>query len=54
LCALLAIEVARFRQRLACPVGSLTIVDLGPQGPLVRALADRAHLPAELRELPGT
>jgi probable phosphoglycerate mutase len=53
-CALLGIELGRFRQRLACPVGGVTVVELAEQGPLLRVLADRSHLPAALRELPGT
>ncbi len=51
---LLGIDVGRFRYRLACPVGSVSIVEFGPNGPLLRSLADRSHLPAELRALPGT
>ena len=54
LCGLLGIDVGRFRYRLACPVGSVSIVDFGPNGPLLRSLADRSHLPAELKSLPGT
>ncbi|HXU44208.1 MAG TPA: histidine phosphatase family protein [Thermoanaerobaculia bacterium] len=54
LASLLGIDVARFRQRFACPVASVTIVEFGPQGPQLRALADRSHLPQALRELPGT
>lgn len=54
LCALLGIDVGRFRYRLACPVGSVSMVEFGPNGPLLRSLADQSHLPAELRALPGT
>ncbi len=54
LCALLGIDLGRFRQRLACPVGSITTVEWGTVGPQLLRLADRAHLPRELRELPGT
>ncbi len=54
LCALLGIDVGRFRFRLACPVASVTVVEFAPQGPLLHCLADRSHLPARLRELPGT
>jgi broad specificity phosphatase PhoE len=54
LCSLLGIEVGRFRYRLGCPVGSLSIVEFTPQGPLLQALADRSHLSETLRSLPGT
>ncbi len=54
LCGLLGIDVGRFRFRLGCPVGSISIVELGAHGPLLRALADRTHLSQELRDLPGT
>lgn len=54
LCGLLGIDVGRFRFRLGCPVGSVSMVEFGAHGPLLHRLADRAHLDARLRELPGT
>lgn len=54
LCALLGIDVGRFRYRLACPVGSVTAVGFGESGPLLKTLADRMHLTERLRRLPGT
>ncbi|HUS09461.1 MAG TPA: histidine phosphatase family protein [Pyrinomonadaceae bacterium] len=54
LCSLLGIDVGRFRYRLACPVGSLSIVEFSSEGPLLRSLADRSHLSESLRALPGT
>jgi probable phosphoglycerate mutase len=54
LCSLLGIDVGRFRFRLGCPVGSVSVVEFTPEGPLLHALADRAHLSKELRGLPGT
>lgn len=54
LCNLLGIDVGRFRYRLGCPVGSVSIVEFGSHGPLLRALADRTHLDEHLRSLPGT
>lgn len=54
LCGLLGIDVGRFRYRIACPVGSVSHVEFTSEGPLVHALADRTHLGAELRSLPGT
>ena len=54
LCSLLGIDVGRFRYRLACPVGSLSVVKFSLEGPLLRTLADRSHLSESLRSLPGT
>jgi probable phosphoglycerate mutase len=54
LCALLGVEVGRFRYRFGCPVGSVSIVEFGAHGPLAQAVADRSHLDARLRALNGT
>ncbi|MDB4879195.1 MAG: fructose-2,6-bisphosphatase [Gemmatimonadetes bacterium] len=54
LCALLGVDVGRFRYRFGCPVGSRSVVEFGPQGPLAVTVAERSHLTARLRELPGT
>lgn len=54
LCSLLGIDVGRFRYRLACPVGSVSIIEFTSEGPLLLALADRTHLDEKLRSLPGT
>jgi len=54
LCSLLGIDTGRFRYRLSCTVGSVTLVEFTSEGPLLHALADRSHLSAELRALPGT
>lgn len=54
LCSLLGIDVGRFRYRLACPVGSISVVEFSTHGPLIHRLADRTHLDTRLRLLPGT
>jgi broad specificity phosphatase PhoE len=54
LCSLLGIDVGRFRYRLACPVGSLSVVEFSLAGPLLHSLADRSHLSESLQALPGT
>lgn len=54
LCALLGIDVGRFRFRLNCPVGSISIVEFSEHGPLLQTLANRTHLNQRLRDLPGT
>jgi probable phosphoglycerate mutase len=54
LCSLLGIDVGRYRYRMACPVGSVSVVEFTPEGPLIHALADRSHLDARLRSSRGT
>jgi broad specificity phosphatase PhoE len=54
LCSLLGIDAGRFRYRLACPVGSVSLVEFLLEGPLLHSLADRSHLSESLRALPGT
>ncbi|MGH9931643.1 MAG: histidine phosphatase family protein [Pyrinomonadaceae bacterium] len=54
LCSLLGIDVGRFRYRLGCPVGSVSVVEFSLEGPLLHSLADRSHLSESLRALPGT
>ncbi len=54
LCALLGVDVGRFRYRFGCPVGSVSLVEFGPHGPLAAAVAERSHLDARLRGLEGT
>jgi probable phosphoglycerate mutase len=54
LCTLLGIDVGRFRYRLACPVGSVSMVEFTSTGPMLKTLADRSHLTEDLRSLRGT
>lgn len=54
LCSLLGIDVGRFRFRLDCPVASVSVVEFGKHGPLLKQMAERSHLSAELRNEPGT
>jgi broad specificity phosphatase PhoE len=54
ICTLLGIDVGRFRYRLACPVGSVSVVEFTAEGPLLHSLADRSHLSESLRSLRGT
>ncbi|BAC07811.1 tsr0258 [Thermosynechococcus vestitus BP-1] len=54
LCGLLGIDVGRFRDLIAAPVASVSIVEYTSRGPLLLALAERSHLSPELRHLPGT
>ncbi len=54
LCSLLGIDVGRFRYRMVCPVGSVSIIEFTAHGPLLHVLADRSHLDERQRSLPGT
>ena len=48
-CALLGIGIGLYRARIAQPVASFTVFEMGPDGPLLRRLGDVSHLPPELR-----
>lgn len=52
--SLLGIDVGRFRFRLGCPVGSVSVIEFAEHGPLLQVLADRTHQDERLRGLPGT
>lgn len=54
MCSLLGIDVGRFRYRLACPVGSVSVIEFGTHGPLLKTMANRDHLDDRLKSLPGT
>jgi probable phosphoglycerate mutase len=54
LCALLGVDVGRFRYRFGCPVGSVSIIEFGAYGPFAATVADRSHLDSRLRGLEGT
>jgi probable phosphoglycerate mutase len=54
LCSLLGIDLGRYRDRIAAPVASISVVRFGEYGPQLTLLGDRSHLSAELRSLPGT
>ena len=44
LCSLLGIDVGRYRDRIAMPVASVSIVEFTDRGPLLKILGDRSHL----------
>jgi broad specificity phosphatase PhoE len=54
LCALLGIDLGRYRDRINTLVGSVSVVRFESHGPLLERLGDRAHLDARLLALPGT
>lgn len=51
---LLGVDVKDYRRRFAMPLGALTIIDFKAEGPQLRVLGDQSHLPADLRNLPGS
>ena len=54
LCFLMGIDVGRFRDRLAMPVASISLVEMTPHGPLLHLLGDRGYLREHLRKRVGT
>ena len=54
LCSLLGIDLGRYRDRIALPVASVSVVKFDRHGPLLVKHGDRSHLPAELDARPGT
>ena len=54
LCSLLGIDLGRYRDRIALPVASVSVVKFDRYGPLLVKHGDRSHLPAELDARPGT
>ncbi len=54
LCGLLGIELARYRDRVGAPAGSVSVVLFTERGPLLETLGDRCYMSEELRGRPGT
>lgn len=54
LCSLLGIDLGRYRDRIAMPVASLSVITFGRYGPMLERLGDRYHLPKVLRDRAGT
>ncbi len=54
LCSLLGIDLGRYRDRIAMPVASLSVVKFDRYGPMLERLGDRYHLPEGLRDRAGT
>lgn len=53
-CALLGVDVRRFRDRVAQPVAAVTVFEMRQTGPLLKVACDRAHLTEELRNAEGS
>ncbi|WP_055073873.1 histidine phosphatase family protein [Pseudanabaena sp. 'Roaring Creek'] len=54
LCNLLGIDLGRYRDRIDVPAASLSVVQFGALGPMLKVLGDRSFMDAELRSLSGT
>ena len=54
LCSLLGIDLGRYRDRIDVPAASLSIVQFGALGPMLKVLGDRSFMDADLRSLAGT
>ncbi len=54
LCSLIGIDVGRYRYRLSCPTGSVSVVRFQEHGPFIDRIGDRSHLSERLENLPGT
>ncbi|MEO1592339.1 MAG: histidine phosphatase family protein [Cyanobacteria bacterium J06632_22] len=54
LCHLLGIDLGRYRDRIAMPVASVSVVQFDRLGPMLQRLGDRSHFPEHLRHCSGT
>ena len=54
LCNLLGIDLGRYRDRIDVPAASLSLVQFGALGPMLKVLGDRSFMDADLRSLSGT
>ena len=54
LCSLLGIDMGRYRDRIDVPAASLSLIQFGALGPMLKVLGDRSFMDADLRSLAGT
>jgi broad specificity phosphatase PhoE len=54
LCSLLGIDLGRYRDRIAAPAASLSVLKFDRYGPMLESVGDRSYLPPELRNRQGT
>jgi broad specificity phosphatase PhoE len=54
LCNLLGIDLGRYRDRIDVPAASLSLIQFGALGPMLKVLGDRSFMDADLRSLAGT
>lgn len=54
LCQLLGIDLGRYRDRIDCLAGSISIVKFDEHGPLLQGLGDRAYMSNALQKRLGT
>jgi probable phosphoglycerate mutase len=53
-CSLLGIDLGRYRDRIDVPAASLSLIQFGALGPMLKILGDRSFMDADLRSLSGT
>lgn len=54
LCHLLGIDLGRYRDRIAMLAASVSIIQFGSHGPLLKCLGDRSYMSQELQSRTGT
>jgi probable phosphoglycerate mutase len=54
LCSLLGIDMGRYRDRIDVPAASLSVIQFGALGPMLKVLGDRSFMDDDLRSLAGT
>jgi probable phosphoglycerate mutase len=54
LCSLLGIDLGRYRDRIDVPAASLSLIQFGALGPMLKILGVRSFMDADLRSLSGT
>lgn len=54
LCQLLGIDLGRYRDRIDCLAGSISIVKFDEHGPLLQCLGDRSYMSEVLQQRLGT
>ena len=54
LCSLLGIDLGRYRDRIAMPVASVSVIQFGRLGPMLQRLGDRSYFPEHLHHRAGT
>jgi len=54
LCNLLGIDLGRYRDRIDVPAASLSLIQFGALGPMLKILGDRSFMDEDLRSLSGT
>ncbi len=54
LCHLLGIDLGRYRDRIDMLAASISVIQFGLHGPLLKRLGDRSYMSAELQSRTGS